>query len=69
VARALSHFAQAEAVMAANLRRAVRTPRIMAAAYRIYLDRMIARGWQAPRQRVPLKRWQFLCILLRYAIV
>jgi phytoene synthase len=69
VARALSHFAQAEAVMAANPRRAVRTPRIMAAAYRIYLDRMIARGWQAPRQRVPLKRWQFLCILLRYAIV
>ena len=69
IARAQSHFAQAEAIMAANPRCAVRTPRIMAAAYRIYLDRMIARGWQAPRQRVRLKRWQFLWILLRYAIV
>jgi squalene synthase HpnD len=69
VARAQSHFAQAEAIMSANPRRAVRTPRIMAAAYRIYLDRMIARGWQAPRERVRLKRWQFLWILLRYAIV
>ncbi|HEY0224502.1 MAG TPA: presqualene diphosphate synthase HpnD [Pseudolabrys sp.] len=69
VARAQSHFAQSQAIMAANPRRAVRTPRIMAAAYRIYLDRMIARGWQAPRERVRLKRWQFLRILLRYAIV
>ena len=69
VARAESHFAQAEAIMARSPRRAVKTPRIMAAAYRIYLDRMIARGWQAPRERVRLRRWQFLWILLRYAIV
>lgn len=69
VARAEGHFAEAEAIMAASPRRAVRTPRIMAAAYRIYLDRMIARGWQAPRERVRLRRWQFLWILLRYAIV
>jgi phytoene synthase len=69
IARAQSHFAQSQAIMAANPRRAVKTPRIMAAAYRIYLDRMIARGWQAPRERVRLKRWQFLWILLRFAIV
>jgi len=69
VARAKCHFADAEAIMAKSPRRAVRTPRIMAAAYRIYLDRMIARGWQAPRARVRLRRWQFLWILLRYAIV
>jgi presqualene diphosphate synthase len=69
VARAQSHFAQAEAIMTASPRRAVRTPRIMAAAYRIYLDRMIARGWQAPRERVRLRKWQFLWILLRYAVV
>jgi phytoene synthase len=69
VARAQKHFAQAEAIMAASPRRAVKTPRIMAAAYRIYLDRMIARGWQLPRQRVRLNRWQFVWILLRYAIV
>jgi presqualene diphosphate synthase len=69
IARAQAHFAQAEAIMAQSPRRAVRTPRIMAAAYRIYLERMIERGWQAPRLRVRLLRWQFLWILLRYAIV
>ena len=69
VARAEEHFAQAEAIMTRSPRRAVKTPRIMAAAYRIYLDRMITRGWQAPRERVRLRRWQFLWILLRYAIV
>jgi presqualene diphosphate synthase len=69
VARAERHFAEAEAIMARSARRAVRTPRIMAAAYRMVLDQMIARGWQAPRAPVRLRRWQFLWILLRYAIV
>jgi squalene synthase HpnD len=69
VARAEAHFAASEAIMARSPRRIVRTPRVMAAAYRIYLDQMIARGWQAPRVRVRLRRWQFLWILLRYAIV
>jgi phytoene synthase len=41
----------------------------MESAYRIMLDRMKAQGWQAPRQRVRLSRWQFLWIFLRYAIV
>jgi len=69
VARAERDFVDAEAIMAKSPRRAVRTPRIMAAAYLIYLDRMVVRGWQAPRARVRLRRWQFLWILLRYAIV
>jgi squalene synthase HpnD len=69
VARAEQHFAEADAIMARNPRRAVRTPRIMAAAYRLILARMIARGWQPPRERVKLRRRQFLGILLRYAIV
>jgi squalene synthase HpnD len=69
VARAQRHFAEAEAIMARSARRTVRTPRVMAAAYRMLLDQMIAREWQAPRARVRLRRWQFLWILLRYAIV
>jgi squalene synthase HpnD len=69
VARAERHFAEAEAIMARSPRRTVRTPRVMAAAYRMLLDQMIARGWQAPRAPVRLRRWQFLWILLRYAIV
>jgi phytoene synthase len=68
-ARAERHFTEADAIMAASPRRAVRAPRIMGSAYRIMLDRMKAQGWQAPRQRVRLSRWQFLWIFLRYAIV
>ena len=69
VARAERHFAEAEKIMAQCPRRAVRTPRIMAAAYRPMLARMVERGWQAPRRRVGVSRAQFLWILLRYAIV
>ena len=50
------HFAEADAIMARSPRRTVRTPRIMATAYRMMLDRMIARGWQPPRQPVRLRR-------------
>jgi presqualene diphosphate synthase len=68
-ARAERHFAEAETIMARSARRIVRTPRIMATAYRMMFDQMIARGWQAPRRPVRLRRWQFLWILLRYAIL
>ena len=68
-ARAQRHFAEADTIMANSPRRAVRAPRIMATAYRIMFDRMMARGWQAPRVPVRLSRWQFLWIFLRYAIV
>ena len=50
-ARAERHFAEADTIMANSPRRAVRAPRIMGGAYRIMFDRMMARGWQAPRQR------------------
>jgi len=63
------HFAEADAIMAKSPRWPVRTPRVMAAAYRLLLARMIARGWQAPRERLKLKRRQLLRILLQYAIV
>lgn len=63
------HFAEADAIMAKSPRWTVRTPRVMAAAYRLLLARMIARGWQAPRERLKLKRRQLLRILLQYAIV
>jgi phytoene synthase len=69
VARAERHFAEAEKIMARSPRRTVKTPRIMAAAYRPMLARMVARGWQPPRTRVSLGRTHFLWIILRYAIV
>ena len=66
---AARHFEEADAIMAKAPRRAVKTPRIMAAAYRPMLARMVRQGWQAPRERVSVSRAQFLWILLRYAIV
>ena len=69
VGRAEQHFEEADKIMARSPRRAVKAPRIMAAAYRPRLALMVERGWHAPRERVSLSRLQFLWILLRYAIV
>jgi phytoene synthase len=69
VERAEQHFDAADAIMARNPRRAVKAPRIMAAAYRPRLQLMVERGWDAPRERVRIGRTHFLWILLRYAIV
>ncbi|MGH6727180.1 MAG: presqualene diphosphate synthase HpnD [Pseudolabrys sp.] len=68
-ARAERHFSESEAIMARSARRSVRTPRIMATAYRMIFDRLMARGFLPPRERVRLRRWEFLWIFLRYGIV
>jgi presqualene diphosphate synthase len=69
VERAEHHFAEAETIMAAAPRRAVKAPRIMGAAYHLILQRMVERGWRPPRERISVSRAHFLWILLRYAIV
>jgi phytoene synthase len=50
--------------MAASPRGSVRAPRIMGAAYRMILDRLVTRGWQAPRASVKLRRSELIRILL-----
>ncbi|MDW6026153.1 presqualene diphosphate synthase HpnD [Mesorhizobium sp. BAC0120] len=67
-ARAHQHFTQAEMIMARSPRRIVRTPRSMAAAYRMMLNRLTARGWRAPRAPVRLRPRQLLWIVLRYVV-
>jgi squalene synthase HpnD len=69
VARAAEHFAQAEAIMARLPRKSVRAPRIMGLVYRAILDRLVARGWSAPRQPIRLPRARLLWIVLRHALV
>src|SRR5436309_2334365 len=69
VARARQHFAQADKVMARNPRRTVRAPRIMAEAYRLILDRLVARGWAQPRRPVRLPRARLLWIIIRHAVI
>jgi phytoene synthase len=67
--RADRHFAEAEAIMARAPRRVVRAPRIMGKVYRAMLDRMVARGWMPPRERVRLSRSYLAWIVLRYAFI
>ncbi len=61
---AKSHFQEADAIMAQSPRRAVRAPRIMGAAYRAILDKLVARGFAPPRAPVRLPRAKLLFIVL-----
>ena len=65
VALAKAHFAEAEAIMAQNPRRAVRAPRIMGAAYRAILDKLVARGFAPPRAPVRHSKLRLAFIVLR----
>jgi phytoene synthase len=68
-ARALSHFHEADTIMARNPRRTVKAPRIMEEVYRAMLQGMIARGWQAPRTRVSISPLRLSWIAVQYAII
>jgi squalene synthase HpnD len=69
VERAKAHFAQADAIMKRNSRRAVRAPRIMSKYYRAILELLIVRGFAAPRAPVRVSKMAKIAILLRYAII
>jgi len=69
VARAQRHFVESDAIIAQSPRRVVRTPRIMSAAYRSILERLVARGWLPPRAPVKLRRMQLIWIVLCHGIV
>jgi phytoene/squalene synthetase len=69
VERAREHFAQADKIMARSARRTVRAPRIMAEAYRLILDRLVARGWSHPRPAIHLPRSRLVWIILRHAFI
>ena len=68
LARARDHFTAAAAIMNGAPRKAVRAPRLMAAAYRPMLDRMSARGFRPPRTRPRVSRPRLLLAYLRYAV-
>lgn len=67
--RARRHFAEASAVMNRCDRDSVRSPRIMASVYRALLEKLIKRGWNAPRVDVRPSKLQFLWAVLLYGIV
>jgi phytoene synthase len=61
-------FRAARGIMAKNPRRVVRAPRIMGEAYHIILEKLVARGFAAPRQPVRLPKARLLLIVLRNLI-
>lgn len=68
-AKAQSHFAEAGKIMLGLPRPSVRAPRIMAEVYRNKLEKLMSRGWTAPRADVSTGYWRLAWTLLRYAIV
>ena len=68
-ARALGHFQEADTIMARNPRRTVKAPRIMEEVYRVMLQGMMARGWDAPRTRVSVSPLRLSWIAVQYAII
>ena len=67
--RAATHFQEADAIMARNPRRTVKAPRIMEEVYRVMLQGMVARGWEAPRRRVSVSGLRLSWIAVQYAII
>jgi presqualene diphosphate synthase len=65
---AARHFAEAERIMAACPRAAVRAPRLMASAYKGVLERLQARGWAPPRRPVSTDKLRLLAAVLRHGL-
>ena len=63
------HFETADAIMDRYPRRIVRTPRLMSEAYKVVLQKLVARGWSSPRSRVRIGRPQLLWLILRHAVI
>ena len=68
VALARWRFAEADKIMKKHSRGKVRTPRVMAEAYKSILRALVARGWAPPRERVKLSKPRLVLILLRHFI-
>ena len=62
------HFAEADTVMKRHSRGKVRTPRVMAEAYKSILRGLVNRGWASPRTRVKIGKPRLVFILLRHFI-
>jgi phytoene synthase len=69
VTRARRHFAESSTVMKRCDRETVRSPRIMASVYRALLEKLVKRGWAAPRVDVSPSKLQFLWAVLLYGVV
>ncbi len=62
------HFEHADAVMGRYPRRVVRTPRLMAEAYKAIFQQLVTRGFASPRPPVRLSRPLLLWLILRHVV-
>lgn len=63
-----NYYRRSEAIMARCPRRSARSPRMMATVYRGILEKLIARGWHAPRADVRRSKRYVLWAVLRDGI-
>ncbi|AGK56660.1 squalene synthase HpnD [Hyphomicrobium denitrificans 1NES1] len=63
-----NYYRRSEALMARCPRRSARSPRMMATVYRGILEKLIARGWHAPRADVRRSKRYVLWAVLRDGI-
>jgi phytoene synthase len=63
-----NYYYRSEEIMARSPRRAARSPRMMATVYRGILEKLIARGWHAPRADVRRSKRYVLWAVLRDGI-
>jgi phytoene synthase len=67
--RAQRHFREADAIMGRVPSRLVRTPRLMAEAYKVLQRKLIAQGWAPPRSKVSIGKLRLLWIVGRYGLL
>jgi presqualene diphosphate synthase len=67
-AKAREHFKRAGGIISTSPAHAVKAPALMAAAYRSILDRLCARGFNAPREKVSASKLAVLAVFLRYIL-
>jgi len=63
-----NYYRRSDAIMASCPRRSARSPRMMATVYRGILEKLIARGWHAPRADVRRSKRYVLWAVLRDGI-
>ena len=68
-AEADAHYRATWAIIARSPRAATKAARLMAAAYRLYLDAVVARGWAPPRARVKPGKLALVAVALRHGIL
>jgi phytoene synthase len=63
--QALAHFAAADQLLASRPCGRLLAPRLMAAVYRVILEKMLGQGWAAPRRRARVGKARLLWLVAR----